>query len=683
MAATTAASLALSPFVSPRSSSSSPPSPSKPTLSDQLQPLSKEFLDPPPRSRRWTSPSRRKAKDSVPDRRFVPDPSPSAAGVSAVRDALALLEKAEETEQSVAAALDEHVSSLSPKDVVAIINYERSWPRALLFFNWVKANSPSSLNVYTYNVLLRVLRRGEQWETGRGLVEEMIEQGFPPDNYTYATIITFAIRCNLPDEALSWFAKMQEAGCKPDKVTYTAVIDVLAKARRIEEALDLFSKMKSDGVPLDVVSYSTILKVHGMDRNFGEMMKVYEEMQSAGVLPNVVTFNSMISILGNAGKSPQATQLFTDMLNCGLKPSPVTLSLLFRTYAKSRNVDEAFRLFEMMKTEGWDVDTVVYNTLLGLCAQLGKVEEGEKVHTELLNSKVCKPDDWTWGILADMYVKGGKLEEGRRVVTDMVSRGRQVDLPVYMGLIQGYGNMRDFKSLLGLVDDIRAANLPFDHMLGGALLSAFVLCEEEGGKESAEILERIGIAYPKLKSVVEDLTKDSSSTELREGIRTMLNGATEDCRRPFCNLLMDLCWVRDLAEQAHQILATAVSFGIYGQLQTKSLVEWSLKLRTLSFGAARTALQSWISSLRVAIQDGGELPHLVSIEVGVGIVFIPNDSVLVMSTFILALLKEMQAPFDESRSGWLTATASDVKAWLLSSEAHAEKTPLQNTLLSV
>lgn len=641
----------------------------KSTLADQLQPLSKEFLESPPPSRVWTAPTRRKARDSAPkERRRIPGGLPPGPGVSAVRDTLVLLEQAKDSDLSLAPLLDDDVSFLTSKDIVAILNAQTRWRRALLFFKWLKSKS-FQINSYVYNVMLKILRKAEQWETGKALVEEMTRNGIPPDNITYSTIISFAIRCHQLDEALDWFSRMQDAGCPPDSVTYSAVIDVLAKSGRMQEAEDLCCKMQQEIQPCDAVAYSQVMKLHGMQKDYDQMWGVYKKMLAANMVPNVVTYNTLISLLGNAGRSMQVLRLFNDMLGHGLKPSPITLSLMFRTFAKTRNVDEAFELYKRIKKEGWIMDSVVYNTLLSLCAQLGKVDEGEEICKELLNSKVCRPDDWTWRTLVDMYVKGGKFEEARRITREMVSRGRSIDLPVYMGLIQGYGRKKDFKGVLELFDEVKAASVPFDHMLAGALLTVLVLCEEAGAEERVPLLESIGIVYPKLRNVVENLSKEGlSREEMKEDMRAMLSGASEDCRRPFCNLLMDLCWVKQSAYQAHELLAIAVSFGLYKDLQVRSPVEWSLKLRTLSFGAARTALQGWVSSLRAAVEESGELPHLLSIEVGMGIQFTPDQSFTVMSTFILTLLQEMKAPFQERKSGWLTADATDVKAWLLSSE---------------
>ena len=219
--------------------------------------------------------------------------------------------------------------------------------------------------------------------------------------------------------------------------------------------------------------------------------------------------------------------------------------------------------------------------------------------------------------------------------------------------------------------------MPVDHMLAGAMLSAFVRCQKAQGEETLPLLERIGLAFPKLKLVIENLSKENISVdEMREDIRAMLSCTSEDCRKPFINLLLDLCYVEQetVDKYAQELLGIAISFGVYPNLQNRSTLEWRLKLRLLSFGAARAALSGWISSLRDALKKDGELPSSLCIEVGVGLLVAPHSddgdcSPAVMKTFILKLLQGMKAPFGESKYGRLNASNKDVKAWLLSSES--------------
>lgn len=85
---------------------------------------------------------------------------------------------------------------LNSRDVVTLLNSLDSWRMGLSIFRWLQAQESSSLNIYTYNVMLKVLRRGRQWKLAEAIAEDMVLAGILPDNFTYSTIISCANRCN-------------------------------------------------------------------------------------------------------------------------------------------------------------------------------------------------------------------------------------------------------------------------------------------------------------------------------------------------------------------------------------------------------------------------------------------------------------------------------------------------------
>lgn len=106
------------------------------------------------------------------------------------------MKSANESEEGMALALKEFEGAINPFDVVTILNNLNSWRSALSLFKWLQAEQSSSLNIYTYNVMLKVLRRGRQWELSERIALDMIHAGILPDNITYSTLISCANRCS-------------------------------------------------------------------------------------------------------------------------------------------------------------------------------------------------------------------------------------------------------------------------------------------------------------------------------------------------------------------------------------------------------------------------------------------------------------------------------------------------------
>lgn len=106
------------------------------------------------------------------------------------------VKSANDSEEAVALAMKDFEGAITPFDVVTILNNLNSWRSALSLFKWLRAEQSSSLNIYTYNVMLKVLRRGRQWELSEWAARDMIHFGILPDNITYSTLISCANRCN-------------------------------------------------------------------------------------------------------------------------------------------------------------------------------------------------------------------------------------------------------------------------------------------------------------------------------------------------------------------------------------------------------------------------------------------------------------------------------------------------------
>eukprot|EP00249_Psilotum_nudum_P019730 c27391_g1_i2 orf=164-2380(-) len=592
------------------------------------------------------------------------------AGVAVVREAMGKLQAADATEEGMAFAFEGWEESLSCKDVVMILNEELDSEKAVAFLNWLKRQRSFQPNLYVYNVMLKCFRRQRRWRATMELMDGMDQTGLKPDNVTYSTIISCAIRCNLPEEALRWYERMQEAGCTPDAVTYNTIMDVYGRVDRIQEALDIYQKMKDQGEPLDNVSFSTIVKLYSLKRDPDAIMAVYQEMKKRKLTPNVVTFNSMIRGLSRAGRVKQALRIFKDMQRLGVKPSQVTSSLMIRVYGKAGMVNDAFILFDTMKADGLSVDTVSYNSLLSLCAETGLVEKGGKILNEMVHSDKFRPDDWTWNAMVEMYSRAGRMDNARHSFEQLLQGGYEPDTAVYTSLIHGYGNAKDFKSAVSFFDAMVAAGRPLDELVAGTLLSLLCLCEKE--EESDSILLCIEKANPRLRRLLDILLKEHFIPEVwKEEFRLLLNELPPNSGRVISNLLMNLCWARNLGDRSHEILNNGISFGVYPVLLKKSAFEWCLNLRSLSLGAARTALHGWLSSLSSMLQQGEELSLSLTIEAGTGRRRAWQETPV--NTFIFSILEEMEAPFVETqgRLGWFTATGEDAKLWLQS-----EKSPV-------
>ncbi|XP_068635097.1 pentatricopeptide repeat-containing protein At5g46580, chloroplastic-like [Aristolochia californica] len=643
-----------------------------PSLSDQLQPLSLTLLSnttkkPPPPLRSkpkstWVNPSR--PKHSVLSlRRHIKSPYSYNPDLRNLKHFAQKLSNADLSESAFFAALDESEPSPTRDDALLILNSLKAWQKACLFFKWLKTKNLFPLETIFYNVLMKSLRQGRQFQLIEELANEMMEKGIPLDNITYSTIITCAKRCNLFDKALEWFESMYKTGLMPDEVTYSVVLDVYSKLGKVEEVISLYERARASGWTPDAVAFSVLGKMFGEAGDYDGIQYVLQEMKAVGVQPNLVVYNTLLEAMGKAGKPGLARSLFEEMVAAGVTPNEKTLTALIKIYGKARWGRDALSLWERMQSNKWPMDFILYNTLLSMCADLGLEEEAERLFGEMKRSEICQPDSWSYTAMMNTYASGGNVDKAMELFVEMLECEVHLNVMTSTCLIQCLGRGKRIDEVVRVFGIVIKKGIEVDDRLCGCLLSCVTYCEE--AEEMEKVLDCLEKANPALVNFVRLIGREDVSFDLvKEQFRKILNSAVVEVRRPFCNCLIDICQKQNLPERAHELLYLGTVYGLYPGLHCKNATKWSLNLRSLSMGAAFTAFQEWMRTLSKAVDRKEELPPLFFIYTGAG----THKHSQGLGNAFAAHLKNLAAPFqkNEKEPGCFIARQEDVLSWVQS-----------------
>ncbi|KAK9095392.1 hypothetical protein Scep_026861 [Stephania cephalantha] len=442
--------------------------------------------------------------------------------------------------------LSEAISQLpnppTREDALLILNSLRPWEKTLFFFDWIKAQNLFPLETIMYNVVMKSLRFGRQFGAIEGLAFEMIENGVELDNITYSTIITSAKRCGLHEKALEWFERMYRTGLMPDEVTYSAVLDVYAKLGKVEEVLSLYERGRSSGWRPDNVAFGVLAKMFGEAGDYDGIRFVLQEMKGIGVEPNMVVYNVVLEALGKAGKPGLAKALFEEMVGLGLTPNEKTLTALVKIYGKARWGRDALDLWEKMRLNKWPMDFILYNSLLSMCADLGLVEEGERLFEEMKKSSEgsCRPDSWSYTAMLNIYGSGGEVEKAMAMFEEMCELGVKVNVMGCTCLVQCLGRARRIDDVVRVLEVSIDRGVEPDDRLCGCLLSVVSFCDNRD--DVSKVMACLEKSNPKLAAFVELLGEEGVSIDkIREEFKGVLNEAAVEVRRPYCNCLIDIC----------------------------------------------------------------------------------------------------------------------------------------------
>ncbi|KAK2989866.1 hypothetical protein RJ640_024420 [Escallonia rubra] len=663
-------------------SSKSPPKPppnsstelqkQNPSLAEQLKPLSSTTLtdippkDQPPNTHLLTKPRSTWVNPTRPKPSVLSLQRHKRSSYSynpRIRDLKLFARKLNECDTSEAAfkgVLEEIPHPPTRENSLLVLNNLKPWEKTILFFNWVKTQNLFPIETIFYNVTMKSLRFGRQFQLIEELAHDMIKNEVELDNITYSTIITCAKRCNLFDKAVEWFERMYKTGLMPDEVTYSAVLDVYAKLGKVEEVISLYERGRASGWKPDAIAFSVLGKMFGEAGDYDGIRYVLQEMKALGVEPNLVVYNTLLEAMGKVAKPGLARSLFEEMVESGINPNEKTLTSLVRIYGKARWARDALQLWERMKSNGWPMDFILYNTLLSMCADLGLVEEAERLFEDMKASEHSRPDSWSYTAMLNIYGSGRNVDKAMKLFEDISDLGVELNVMGCTCLIQCLGRAKRIDDLVRVFEFSLEKGVKPDDRLCGSLLSVLSYCE---GEDLDKVLACLHRANPKLVAFIKMVEEEKTSFEMvKEEFKSILNDTSVEARRPFCNCLIDICRNKDTTERAHELLYMGTVYGLYPGLHTKTADEWRLNVRSLSVGAAHTALEEWVGTLTKMVERQEALPQLFSANTGAGT---HKFSQGLPSAFALHVRK-LAAPFrqSEEKAGLFVATREDLVSWV-------------------
>eukprot|EP00252_Welwitschia_mirabilis_P008627 TRINITY_DN205_c0_g1_i8.p1 TRINITY_DN205_c0_g1~~TRINITY_DN205_c0_g1_i8.p1 ORF type:complete len:723 (+),score=109.97 TRINITY_DN205_c0_g1_i8:136-2304(+) len=577
---------------------------------------------------------------------------------------LKVLNDCQNTRNDISEILNSINRVLTPREATFILNNINTWQKSYWFFQWLDNNSDFEMNKIVYNVTMKALRRGRQWDLIEDLIQSMAEKGIDPDNFTYSTIINSATRCGLPNKAIEWFERMIEAQCLPDGVTYNAMIDAYGKAGKVQEALSLYETAKADGWRPGHITYASLLRMYSICGNVDGALAIFKEMKDSGVKSDLIVYNNMLSVLMNAQKPALLKSIYEEMLAQGLKPNEVTLTYLLRGFGEAGRADDAFRLWETVNEQGWAKDTTLCNTMLTLCAGFGRLDMAEKIFLDMLSSREYKPDEYSYSSMVRSYTKQGLIEEANGMLVRMREAGFKCGMMNYTHLLYCYGKAKQFDEVVRVFNQVLDEGLSPDDKLCGCLLTVLSFCENGEVDKILVCLER---ANPDLASMIRMLQWEKLDDGiLKEQFSKVFNETSKESRMTFCNFLIDFSYTFNFPERGQQILSLALFFDVYPRLHSKSSKEWCLDVTRLSFHAALAAFRDWMSNITEALENAEEIPPSFAIHTGLGRHHHLQEHSL--ASALETALKKDSAPFQRSteKGGCFFATQEELLTWMQS-----------------
>ncbi|XP_050232020.1 pentatricopeptide repeat-containing protein At5g39710 [Mercurialis annua] len=332
-----------------------------------------------------------------------------------------------------------------------------------------------SLNVYSYNILIRGFCSAGNLETGLRLFKEMEKKGCLPNVVTFNTVIHGYCKLKRIDEAFGLLRSMGLNGLEPNLITYNMVINGLCKDGKMKETIEVLVEMSRKGYVPDEVTYNTLVNGYCKEGNIHQALVLHAEMVRNGLSPNVITYTSLISSMCKSGNLTRAMEFFDQMHVRGLCPNDRTYTTVINGFAQQGLLDEAYRVLGEMIRSGFSPSIVTYNALINGYCVLGRMDEAIGLLHDMAGKGVS-PDVVSYSTIISGFARNQELDRAFQMKAEMVSKGVLADSVTYSSLIQGLCEQRRLDEACDLFQEMLTMRLPPDEFTYTTLIYAY--CKE-------------------------------------------------------------------------------------------------------------------------------------------------------------------------------------------------------------
>ncbi|XVE57215.1 hypothetical protein DITRI_Ditri04bG0073400 [Diplodiscus trichospermus] len=250
------------------------------------------------------------------------------------------------------------------------------------------------LDANSYNLLFFGWCRVRNPKRGTRILEEMIQLGLTPDNFTYNTAIDTFCKAGMVTEAAELFEFMRTKGStmsSPTAKTYAIMTVALMRNNRMEECFKLIGHMVNSGCLPDVSTYKELIEGMCLAGKVEEAYKFLEVMGSKGYPPDIVTYNCFLKVLSDNKKSDEALRLYQRMIDVGCIPSVQTYNMLISMFFQIGDLDGVFDNWQEMDNRGCTKDIETYCIMIDGLFSCNNVEDACFLLEDVVNKGLKLP----------------------------------------------------------------------------------------------------------------------------------------------------------------------------------------------------------------------------------------------------------------------------------------------------
>ncbi|XP_043705267.1 pentatricopeptide repeat-containing protein At2g29760, chloroplastic-like [Telopea speciosissima] len=285
------------------------------------------------------------------------------------------------------------------------------------------------------------------------------------DLVSFNTMISGCARGGQPIDALRLFGEMIVSGMEPDDFTVVALLSACSALSEPKLGKQIHCLVRKKSILYDSNDLLTgaLVDMYAKCGIMDMAARVFNEM---GTRKSTVAWSSMVLGYARCGQIVIARQLFDQMDERDL----VSWTAMISGYSQTGKYNEALQLFVDMEGMGMKPDEVTLVTVLSVCARLGALDSGKRLHYQYVQDGSFNHNVILTTAIIDMYAKCGSIETALDIFHRVPDKSKTIFL--FNSMISGLAQHGLGKTAITILREMESVGLKPDDVTFVGLLCA-------------------------------------------------------------------------------------------------------------------------------------------------------------------------------------------------------------------
>lgn len=287
------------------------------------------------------------------------------------------------------------------------------------------------------------------------------------DSVSFNALITGFAKDGLNEDAISLFLEMQKLGFKPSDFTFAGVLSAAIRLNDLSFGQEIHGLLVKNGFVWNVFVGNALLDLYSKHDCLVEARKFFYEMPDL----DGISYNVIITCYAWFGQHDEAIRLFRELQFTRFNWRQFPYATMLSIAANEQDLQMGQQIHSMVVMTTADSELSVGNSLVDMYAKCGKFEEAENIFRSL-----AKRSTVPWTALISGYVQKGLHEEGLNLFNEMHKAGVRADQATFASILRASANLASLSLGTQLHSFLIRSGFMSNVFSGSALLDMYAKC---------------------------------------------------------------------------------------------------------------------------------------------------------------------------------------------------------------